>query len=181
MAKVYRPEAAPSNAGAAECGYPYHFGMTAPTDPELVRKLASLRMFVAVFAVVQAIAAGVVVFSVLKMNVALVRHPLAPDIFFGVAAAVLLLVALLLRRVVLLVRHAKREDPDAFARFTSESLVRTFLINLPALILVAGYALTAYQPLLYPAAVGLVAIGFTRPTMKQYDAWRTETGQAARG
>jgi hypothetical protein len=149
--------------------------------PDLPQKLASVRMFLAVFAVVQAIAAGVVVFSVHKMNVALVRHPNAPDIVFGAAATVLLLVALLLHKAILLVRRAKREDPELFARFTSEVLMRTFLINLPSLILVAGYALTAYQPLLYPAAVGLIAIGFVRPTMKQYEAWRAETGQAVRG
>ncbi len=155
--------------------------MPTPADPELARKLATVRMFLAVFAVVQAIAAGVLVFSVHKMNVALVRHPQAPDIAFGVAGTVLLLVALFLRKAVLAVRGAKREEPDQFARFTSEVLVRTFLINLPAVILVAGYALTAYQPLLYPAAIGLVAIGFARPTMRQYEAWRAETGQTVRG
>lgn len=155
--------------------------MTPTTDPELVRKLATVRMFLAVFAVVQAIAAGVVVFSVHKMNVALVRHPNAPDIAFGIAGTVLLLVALFLRKATLLVRAAKREEPDQFSRFTSEVLLRTFLINLPAMVLIAGYALTSSQPLLYPAAVGLVAVGFTRPTMRQYEAWRAETGQAVRG
>ncbi len=155
--------------------------MTPTTDPELVRKLATVRMFLAVFAVVQAIAASVLVFSVHKMNVALVRHPQAPDIAFGVAGTVLLLVALFLRKAILAVRNAKREEPELFARFTSEVLMRTFLINLPSVILVAGYALTAYQPLLYPAAIGLIAIGFVRPTMKQYDAWLKETGQPARG
>lgn len=147
-----------------------------PVPADLPQKLASVRMFLAVFAVVQAIAAGVVVFSVHKMNVALVQHPLAPDIFFGVAVTVLLLVALFLRKAILFVRHAKREDPEPFARFTSEVLLRTFLINLPALILVAGYALTAFQPLLYPAAVGLLAVGFMRPTMKQHESWLKETG-----
>ena len=147
-------------------------------DPsDIPQKLASVRMFVAVFAVVQAIAAGVVVFSVHKMNVALVRHPNAPDIAFGIAGTVLLLVALFLRKAMLLVRASKREEPDQFTRFTSEVLLRIFLVNLPAIVLIAGYALTAYQPLLYPAAVGLIAIGFVRPTMKQYEAWRAETGQ----
>lgn len=153
--------------------------MPAPPAADIPQKLASVRMFLAVFAVVQAIAAGVVVFSILKMNVALVRHPSAPDIAFGIAAGVLLLDVLFLRTAILAVRKAKREDPEPFARFTSEVLVRIFLINLPALILMVGFALTAFQPLLYPAAIGLIAIGFARPTMKQYEGWLKETGLPA--
>ncbi len=151
--------------------------MTSTPAADIPQKLASVRMFLAVFAVVQAIAAGVVVFSILKMNVALVRHPMAPDIAFGIAAGVLLLDVVFLRTALLAVRRAKREDPEPFARFTSEVLMRTFLINLPALILLVGFTLTANQMLLVPAAVGLVAIGFTRPTMKQYEKWLAEVAK----
>jgi chromate transport protein ChrA len=148
--------------------------MSAPTTDDVPQKLGNVRMFLTVFTVVQIVAAGVVVFSVNKMNLALVPHPRAADAFFGAAVLVLLLNVLFLKRALLLVRTAKAADPDLFARFTSEALLRTFLINVPTLILLVGYALTANQRLLVPAAVGLVAVWFTRPSRKQYDEWLAE-------
>lgn len=149
--------------------------MTAPpTTDDVPQKLASVRMFLTVFTVVQIIAAGVLVFSINKMNLAVVPHPRAADAFFGVAVLVLLLNVLFLKRAMLVVRKAKATDPDLFARFTSEALIRTFLINVPTMILLVGFALTANQRLLIPAAVGLVAVWFTRPSRKQYDQWLAE-------
>lgn len=141
---------------------------------EVQQKLTSVRMFLAVFAVVQAIGAGVVVFSVHKMNLALIREPFSGEIIFGIAALVLLLNAVFLRKVLLFVRDVKKDEPEPFTRFTSEVLIKVFLLNLPAIILVAGYALTSREWLLPPAAVGLVAIGFVRPNRAQYEHWQRE-------
>lgn len=131
-------------------------------------------MFVTLFAVVQAIAAGVVVFSIFKMKMAIVRHPLAPQICFGLAAMALALAALMMNRIILLIRDMKRDEPDPVNRFTSEVLIRTFVLNVPTMLLLVGFTLTAHQSLLFPAAVGILAIGFTRPNFAQYERWTKE-------
>lgn len=147
---------------------------SSPPADEIPQKLSSLRMFLTVFTVVQIVLVGVVVFSVNKMRLALVPDPVAPYLFLCLAVLVAIGVAALLRKVLLIVRQSRRSEPDVFARYSSEILVRSFLVNLPAVILVMGFVLTAQEWLLAPAAVGLLVVWATRPTRGQYDRWRAE-------
>ncbi len=145
---------------------------TDPTTDDVKPKLASLRMFLTVFTLVQIVVAGVLVFSIAKMNLALLPHRSAPYGFFAAAVAVVLLETLLMRRILLSVRWARREEPEMFGRFTSEVLIRAFLLNVPAVILLAGFALTKESLLLPPAAAGMLVVWLTRPSRLQFEEWR---------
>lgn len=147
---------------------------SAPPADDVPQKLSSLRMFLTVFTAVQFVIVGVVVFSVNKMRLALVPDPVAPFVFLTVAAVVAVVVGFALQKVLAMVRQSRVNEPDVFARYSSEILVRSFLVNLPAVILVMGYVLTAQEWLLVPAAVGLLVVWATRPTRAQYDRWLSE-------
>lgn len=148
-----------------------------PPPDDTAKKLGSLRMFLTVFTLTQFVMVGVVVFSINKMNLALVPEPAAPYVVLGLAVLAVGLIAVSLRTVVLAVRQAKAGEPDVFARFTSEVLVRSFLVNVPGVILVMGYVLTAKDWLLVPAAVGLIAVWLTKPDRAAFDRWRADAGQ----
>lgn len=147
---------------------------SSPAVDEVPQKLSSLRMFLTVFTAVQFVLVGVVVFSINKMRLALVPDAMAPYLFLGAAVLVAVIVGVALRKVLAAVRKSRQIEADVFARFSSEILVRSFLINLPAIILVMGYVLTAQEWLLAPAAAGLLVVWFTRPTRGQYDRWLSE-------
>ncbi|QEL19002.1 hypothetical protein [Limnoglobus roseus] len=145
--------------------------ITEPIADDVNPKLTSLRMFLTVFTLVQFVMVGVVVFSINKMNLALIPDPAAPYLFLGLAVLMVGMIAFSLRTALLAVRRAKAGELDVFSRFTSEVLIRAFLLNLPAVILVAGYVLTAQKWLLGPAAVGLLVVWFCKPNRTQYDRW----------